>query len=62
MCVDRAVLFRFDYRGCGESEGDLRTVTYSDWRDDALAVLDQLTAGPQVLFLNKLPRTHTFSV
>ena len=30
----------FDWRGCGESEGEFAQATLDDWRDDALAVLD----------------------
>ena len=40
---------RFDYFGHGKSSGDFRDGTISRWRDDALAVLDKLTQGPQVL-------------
>ena len=40
---------RFDYFGHGASSGDFRQGTVSRWRDDALAVIDQLTEGPQVL-------------
>ena len=40
---------RFDYFGHGKSSGDFRDGTISRWRDDALAVLDELTEGPQVL-------------
>jgi pimeloyl-ACP methyl ester carboxylesterase len=40
---------RFDYFGHGASSGDFRDGTISRWREDALAVLDQVTAGPQVL-------------
>ena len=40
---------RFDYFGHGESSGDFRHGTISRWRADALAVLDELTAGPQIL-------------
>ncbi len=38
----------FDWRGCGESEGDFAQATLDDWRDDALAVLDTIE-GPVVL-------------
>ena len=40
---------RFDYFGHGRSSGDFRAGTIGRWRDDALAVLDQLTRGPQIL-------------
>lgn len=40
---------RFDYFGHGESSGDFADGTISRWRDDALAVLDELTAGDLVL-------------
>jgi pimeloyl-ACP methyl ester carboxylesterase len=41
---------RFDYLGHGASSGDFQAKgTITRWRDDALAVLDELTAGPAVL-------------
>ncbi len=40
---------RFDYLGHGESSGDFVKGTISRWREDALAVVDQLTDGPLVL-------------
>ncbi|HTO39496.1 MAG TPA: alpha/beta hydrolase [Rhizomicrobium sp.] len=40
---------RFDYLGHGRSSGDFRDGTITRWRDDALAVLDGLTDGPQIL-------------
>lgn len=40
---------RFDYRGCGESEGAFEDYTLADWLDDALLVVDQATRGPVVL-------------
>lgn len=40
---------RFDYFGHGKSSGDFRDGTITRWRDDALAVLDELTEGSQVL-------------
>jgi pimeloyl-ACP methyl ester carboxylesterase len=41
---------RFDYLGHGASSGDFQTKgTITRWREDALAVLDQLTQGPVVL-------------
>ena len=40
---------RFDYRGCGESEGAFEDYSLADWRDDALLVVDQAAKGPVVL-------------
>lgn len=40
---------RFDYFGHGQSSGDWADATITRWRDDSLAVIDQLTEGPQVL-------------
>lgn len=40
---------RFDYHGHGSSGGRFEDGTISLWRDDALAVLDRATEGPQVL-------------
>ena len=40
---------RFDYFGHGASSGEFRAGTIGRWRADALAVLDQLTEGPQIL-------------
>lgn len=40
---------RFDYAGCGESGGALVDQTLDSWRDDALLMIDRLTAGPVVL-------------
>jgi pimeloyl-ACP methyl ester carboxylesterase len=49
-CADheRAML-RFDYGGCGESEGRFEDGTLATWRDDALALIDAVTSGPLVL-------------
>ena len=44
----RAML-RFDYSGCGESEGAFEDGTLALWRDDVLALIDELTEGPLVL-------------
>ena len=44
----RAML-RFDYGGCGASGGAFEEQSLADWRDDALAFLDRLTAGPVLL-------------
>ena len=40
---------RFDYFGHGESSGDFLKGSITRWREDALAVIDELTAGPLVL-------------
>lgn len=40
---------RFDYAGCGESGGAFEDQTLASWRDDALAVIDQIVQGPVVL-------------
>ena len=40
---------RFDYFGHGSSSGDFAAGTIGRWRDDALAMLDKLTSGPQIL-------------
>lgn len=45
---------RFDYSGHGASSGDFAEGTISRWRDDALAVLDSLTDGPQILVASSM--------
>ena len=40
---------RFDYFAHGQSSGDWTDATISRWREDALAVLDEATEGPQIL-------------
>ena len=40
---------RFDYRGHGASSGRFEELGIGDWFDDACAVLEQLTQGPQIL-------------
>ncbi|GAB4136451.1 MAG: alpha/beta hydrolase [Sphingomonadales bacterium] len=40
---------RFDYSGHGQSHGRFEDGTISVWLEDALAALDDLTAGPQIL-------------
>ena len=40
---------RFDYSGHGESQGDFAQGTISDWFNDALAILQHCTQGPQIL-------------
>ncbi|MEE1557159.1 MAG: alpha/beta hydrolase, partial [Alphaproteobacteria bacterium] len=38
---------RFDYRGHGQSDAEFESGTIGLWAEDALAVLDQATKGPQ---------------
>lgn len=40
---------RFDYFGHGASSGDFREGTIGRWAEDAIAILDALSGGPQVL-------------
>ncbi|MGR6328539.1 alpha/beta fold hydrolase [Sphingomonas sp. XXL09] len=40
---------RFDYAGCGQSEGAFADQTLAGWRDDVLAMLDSVATGPVVL-------------
>jgi len=40
---------RFDYFGHGRSSGDFARGTIGRWREDAIAVIDSLTEGPQIL-------------
>jgi pimeloyl-ACP methyl ester carboxylesterase len=40
---------RFDYGGCGASGGAFEQQTLADWRDDVLAMIDQVAEGPVVL-------------
>ncbi|MEL0082975.1 MAG: alpha/beta hydrolase, partial [Gammaproteobacteria bacterium] len=50
FCRDQNRAFvRFDYLGHGESDGEFAEGTIGRWSGDALAVLDELTQGPQVM-------------
>jgi pimeloyl-ACP methyl ester carboxylesterase len=40
---------RFDYGGCGQSEGAFEEQTLTGWREDVVTMLDQLVEGPAVL-------------
>lgn len=40
---------RFDYGGCGQSEGAFEEQTLAGWRDDVVTMLDELVEGPAVL-------------
>ena len=46
--VGRAYV-RFDYGGHGESSGKFEEGTIGEWAGDALAILDEVARGPQVL-------------
>ena len=49
-CAEQGQAYvRFDYSGHGKSSGDFTDGTIGDWRDDALAIIDQLTEGDLVL-------------
>ena len=39
---------RFDYFGHGVSSGDFAVGTIGRWAEDAIAVIDELTEGPQI--------------
>lgn len=40
---------RFDYSGHGESGGNFLDTNISDWTADAIAILDEVAVGPQIL-------------
>ena len=40
---------RFDLEGAGHSTGDKGSITFDYWLDDCLAVLNDLTKGPQLI-------------
>lgn len=40
---------RFDYYGHGQSDGRVEDGSIGRWRDDALAILDSVTRGPQLV-------------
>ncbi|MCI4645468.1 MAG: alpha/beta hydrolase [Hyphomonadaceae bacterium] len=39
----------FDYSGHGQSDGAFEDGTITDWHEDSLAVLDEITRGPLIL-------------
>ena len=47
--TDGRAFLRFDYAGCGQSEGVFAEQKLADWRDDACAMIDEVVAGPVVL-------------
>jgi pimeloyl-ACP methyl ester carboxylesterase len=49
-CTESGIRFtRFDYRGHGLSSGAFIEGCISDWLEDALAVFDKVTTGPQII-------------
>ena len=40
---------RFDCRGNGKSDGKFEDFTISDWKEDLIYIIDELTNGPQIL-------------
>ncbi len=50
FCESAGVQFtRFDYSGHGSSAGRFEDGTITQWRDDALEILDTVCKGPQIL-------------
>ena len=49
-CIEQKYNFlKFDYSGHGDSSENFESGCITDWSNDASAVLDQLTNGPQIL-------------
>lgn len=49
-CIRQGVAYtRFDYSGHGQSSGKFVDGTIGKWASDAIAVLDEITSGPQIL-------------
>ncbi|XP_036603087.1 mycophenolic acid acyl-glucuronide esterase, mitochondrial [Trichosurus vulpecula] len=40
---------RFDFSGCGNSEGNSEECTVGRWRKDVLSIIDDIAEGPQIL-------------
>lgn len=50
FCRDEGLTYtRFDYQGHGHSSGRFEDGTIGEWFADALAILDHVTRGPQVI-------------
>ncbi len=50
----QANYLRFDYSGCGLSDGDFYQGTLSRWREDAAAIFDHLTQGRQLVIASSM--------
>lgn len=49
-CQQQGIQYtRFDYHGHGESDGLFEQGSIGRWRDDAIAILDEATSGPQII-------------
>lgn len=46
---ERRAMLRFDYAGCGASDGDFEAQSLAIWRGDVLAMIDEIVEGPVVL-------------
>lgn len=42
-------MLRFDYSGCGESDGDFADSTFDIWRDDVVQLIELVVRGPVIL-------------
>lgn len=47
--VQGYAMLRLDYAGCGMSSGDFAEQSLIDWRDDVLALIDNVVKGPVLL-------------
>jgi pimeloyl-ACP methyl ester carboxylesterase len=47
--VQGRAMLRFDYAGCGSSDGSFEAQSLANWRDDVIAMIDQVAKGPVVL-------------
>jgi pimeloyl-ACP methyl ester carboxylesterase len=47
--AQRRAMVRFDYGGCGASDGEFEAQSLEDWLADVLAVIDRAADGPVVL-------------
>ncbi|MCI5050294.1 MAG: alpha/beta hydrolase [Rickettsiales bacterium] len=50
FCVEHGIqVTRFDYQGHGMSSGVFENGTIGEWAQDAIAILDEVTTGPQIV-------------